>query len=227
MKRDEATGIWLPDEEKHYLERTRHGRRFLDGYQHDRIDFAARFCRRKRRALDIGANIGLLAMRMAREFEAVECFEPEPHAFECLQRNVSGLPVRCHAKAVGDRTGPCGVPRQDASGFTRGQVDPFGGDGEMVRIDDFGFTDVDLVKIDVQGYEPFVVKGAAETLMRCKPVVVVEVEDDAKLPVKFEEDAHAAVRWLRKRGWECRRVMSVDWIMVHADHEADDPGAVA
>jgi hypothetical protein len=32
-----------------------------------------------------------------------------------------------------------------------------------------------MVKIDVEGYEPFVLRGATKTLSRCRPIVIIEV----------------------------------------------------
>ena len=43
-------------------------------------------------------------------------------------------------------------------------------------MDAFGFTDRDLIKIDVEGHEAQVIEGAKKTLEASKPVIVVETE---------------------------------------------------
>lgn len=45
---------------------------------------------------------------------------------------------------------------------------------KMTRLDDYGLTNVDLIKIDVEGAEMQVLKGAKEIIRQCKPVVLFE-----------------------------------------------------
>jgi hypothetical protein len=42
------------------------------------------------------------------------------------------------------------------------------------RLDDFGLNDVDMIKIDVEGWEFEVLKGAEQTIRRCQPILMVE-----------------------------------------------------
>jgi len=48
---------------------------------------------------------------------------------------------------------------------------------EQRTLDSFNFVDVDLIKIDVEGTELFVLQGAEDTIRRCQPVVQVELRD--------------------------------------------------
>lgn len=48
-------------------------------------------------------------------------------------------------------------------------------DVEIATLDSFNFEDVDCIKIDVEGYEYNVLKGAEQTIRRCRPVVQLEV----------------------------------------------------
>jgi FkbM family methyltransferase len=48
---------------------------------------------------------------------------------------------------------------------------------EQRTLDSFNFQDVDLIKIDVEGTELFVLQGAVDTIRRCQPVVQVELRD--------------------------------------------------
>lgn len=43
-------------------------------------------------------------------------------------------------------------------------------------LDSFNFENVSVLKIDVQGYEPRVLDGAKETILKNKPVIFIEVE---------------------------------------------------
>jgi Methyltransferase FkbM domain len=46
-----------------------------------------------------------------------------------------------------------------------------------LRLDDYGFKSVALVKIDVEGHEQAVLRGAEETLRQCSPTILVELEE--------------------------------------------------
>ena len=43
---------------------------------------------------------------------------------------------------------------------------------ELKKIDDYEFTDVDFIKIDVEGFQ--VVLGAKNTLIKNKPIIIIE-----------------------------------------------------
>ena len=45
---------------------------------------------------------------------------------------------------------------------------------ELKKLDDYEFTNIDFIKIDVEGFENQAVLGAKETLIRNKPIVIVE-----------------------------------------------------
>lgn len=56
-----------------------------------------------------------------------------------------------------------------------------GEDIGITTLDNYELQDIDLLKIDVQGYELKVLQGAKETLRGNKPVVIVEVVANGKL----------------------------------------------
>ena len=58
-------------------------------------------------------------------------------------------------------------------------------------LDHLALVDVDFIKIDVEGYEPFALRGAKNTLVRCRPVVLFEDKWHWKrygLPAKAPHD---------------------------------------
>jgi hypothetical protein len=48
---------------------------------------------------------------------------------------------------------------------------------QQERLDAYGFTDVSFIKIDVEGFELEVIDGAAETLRREHPAMLVEIDE--------------------------------------------------
>ena len=85
------------------------------------------------------------------------------------------------------------------------------GDIPMLPLDDFALTDVDFVKIDVEGYELEVVKGGYNTLKNNDPVIIVEQKPRYAIP---EQGSHAAVKFLLKE-LDYRVIDKVvdDWIL--------------
>jgi hypothetical protein len=85
------------------------------------------------------------------------------------------------------------------------------GDIPLKTLDSFGFEEVDFIKIDVEGYELSVVKGAKETLLREKPFMVIEQKgNDQKF---FGGQRHEASNWLKSLGMRDIKVVSGDHIM--------------
>jgi FkbM family methyltransferase len=159
------------------------------------------------RVYDIGANVGLFAKTCAALFNHVEitCFEPVPTTYEVLKRECGKSPrIQVKQLAVGERAG---VQRMYTSGFDQadsllkpgkdllngwGAAKPSGYvDVKVVALDDYVHgknSEINIfLKIDVQGYELFVLKGAERTLKQCR-CIQVEVsiremyQDAPKLP---------------------------------------------
>jgi FkbM family methyltransferase len=124
--------------------------------------------------VDVGAHVGLYAIAIARRAGkegTVYAFEPDPDNFMGLQRNVrlNGVvsQVRSYQQAVGAFTG---TTRFAAGRATESAVDESGPHTvEVVRLDDlFPESKVDVLKIDVEGYEAQVLEGASSLLADTK-----------------------------------------------------------
>jgi FkbM family methyltransferase len=218
----EWRGWKFPDGETHLIgwmntvNDVRHGR---PTYQAAKYDEALSHCRKRRRVLDVGANIGLWSWLMAHDFDRLEAFEPVSHFAECWLANVAptpraelGLNVMALGAAPGRVSmvnmtpGSCGDTTVDIGqgGETLGEV-------EMRTLDSFGFEDVDLIKCDNEGFELFVMQGAVETLKRCRPVVIVEQKPGHGAAFGLSDTA--AVAFLESLGMRLQRVMSGDYIL--------------
>jgi FkbM family methyltransferase len=137
--------------------------------------------------LDIGANIGLTSVLMSHYNPngRVYSFEPSPinlqHLRDNIQRNTSGN-VEIISSAIGSADGFVNfqtpqaganstVIRGDASGLPYTKVPLITVDGWVAKK---GVSAVDFIKIDVEGFEPEVLIGAAETITRLKPKLYME-----------------------------------------------------
>lgn len=148
-----------------------------DKFEINHLEAALAHCTEMRTALDVGAHYGSWSRYMARKFRRVFAFEPIPTTFECCQQNVRDFAnVSLKQAAVGDRSGKVsvGVGKMYSHPGMETIIDVDRGDTDLVTIDSLNLTDVDLIKVDVEGFELQVLKGAAETLARCQPVVIFE-----------------------------------------------------
>ena len=146
--------------------------------------------------LDVGAHDGAFALPFAAlPGSRVLAFEPLPAAFARL-RAAFGEPLPAHVElrceALGDRDGEAvlavpvldGAP-QEQWASTAKDYGAFAGPraGErrlqvpMRRLDGFGLSDLTAVKLDAEGAEYEVLRGGRETLLRCRPVLSVELEE--------------------------------------------------
>ena len=135
--------------------------------------------------LDVGANVGAHTLFFARQVGPggrVLAFEPQRVVFQTLCANMAlnhVTNVWCFPNAVGAEPGEIVVPWLDYH-----QVNNFGGlslgasvPGDrvpVVTVDGFNLSRCDFVKIDVEGMEQTVLRGAAKTLDRFKPILYVE-----------------------------------------------------
>lgn len=135
--------------------------------------------------IDAGANVGFFSLRHAPRVGPngrVYAFEPNPLVFKLLERNVlrNGLTqVRCLQSALGETAGSVRFT-SDPRASSCGHVAEGDEAGELVAsttLDDLvereNIERIDLLKMDVEGYEPHVLRGGlARALERTRRVVM-------------------------------------------------------
>jgi FkbM family methyltransferase len=150
--------------------------------------------RKRKSAIDIGANRGDYSIALARHFDRVTAFEPDPATFSVLENNIRSVratevtPINA---AVSDRDGQVTFYRdlRPEWGGVAGSVyvlHPLEGQTEEIRVPcltlDSYCTPRDLspdfIKIDVEGHEPAVISGAWQTISRHRPLLVFEFWED-------------------------------------------------
>lgn len=211
MKQIPDTDIYVPDSEDHLL-RNKGGKPFWRAYQKDRLDEAFKHVRNWNVAIDVGAHIGLMTRELAKHFRAVVAFEPAAESYACLVKNTKGLHnVICVNEAVGAKA--CEVAMEEVTGNTGDRQVMAGTGVPMVTLDaSYGWQGCDLLKMDVQGYEEQVLRGAKRTLVAYSPIVLLEQEPRGKLRYEFSKPGSALKRL---QDWSAKEVGRVgeDWIM--------------
>lgn len=129
---------------------------------------------RKGTCVQAGGHVGLWPLKLAKSFERVLSFEPEPALFETLRRNTKDVAnITAHMSALGATAGRAKMrPHIKAGSWSIEADGSF--DVAVQTIDDLGITDCDCIVLDVEGYEVEALKGAEQTIQRCKPAIHVE-----------------------------------------------------
>jgi FkbM family methyltransferase len=142
--------------------------------------------------IDVGANFGvytLVASKLVGEAGQVIAFEPTAQSFITLQKNIAlnhSANVRAFQIALAQRKEKAWLYHGlDPVGNSLG-MDPLrGGKGEEVQTEaldnvlvEKGIDRVDVIKIDVEGAEELVLRGATKSLTAYNPVVIFEFNPD-------------------------------------------------
>ncbi len=143
------------------------------------------------RVYDIGANIGYftrIASKIVGNHGHVHAFEPMPSAIRLLQKNIADLRnVAIHALAVSDSNGSARfVVRATGDTSSLGEAESGSQQIEVAttRLDDHcRLTErIDLIKVDVEGYELEVLRGAIKSIAAHHPILYFEyIEAYARL----------------------------------------------
>jgi FkbM family methyltransferase len=127
--------------------------------------------------IDCGANIGAYSFAFLNKGAFVLSFEPNKEAFDCLKYNLKDYPnSHIFNYAVGAFSGKVNViksPNAGASICERSKD----GDIELRAIDSFNLERVDFIKIDVEGFELDVLRGAVKTIQKFKPKLYIEINE--------------------------------------------------
>lgn len=148
-------------------------------------------------AVDVGANVGVHTLSLARivgPSGKVFAFEPNPGVTKRLRQNIelNGFShVRVDGRALGDRAaqGALRVPAAgsaEACNLGMASLVALETAHDLVEVDvvpfdaatgEIGIDRIDLVKIDVQGYEVPALRGMARAVERFRPAIIFEYED--------------------------------------------------
>jgi FkbM family methyltransferase len=137
--------------------------------------------------LDIGANFGYYSLILAASLQrqcAIHAFDPNPSTFDRLLKNIQlnsmQSVVEAHRLGLSDMETVVTLDeRPGNSGATRLTDSLDGIKVQVTTVDAFCRTQtmkrVDLLKIDVEGYEARVLRGANQTISRHKPAIFIEL----------------------------------------------------
>lgn len=186
------------------------------GFEQSELSLVEKFVPEDGVFFDVGANIGvytLLASKLVGEGGSVHSFEPLLDIYGVLRRNVEAYRyknIKTNQVAVGEQNGEAQIYINAQSALSslgdtkRGAV--LRSQTVIVKtLDSYaasaGVSKIDFLKIDVEGFEGHVLRGAAE-LINASPDLVVMSELAKKnfVPLGFSIDE--VLNWMRSHGFE-------------------------
>ncbi len=186
--------------------------------------------RRATRFLDVGANVGLMTLAVLQAYPdlRVDAFEPSPHPADLLaatlRHNQLDDRVRLHRFALAEAEGRADFWTHHPAHASGDGLRDTGRAGEAERIEvatrtldswwkEAGEPPVPVVKIDTEGAELPILRGATELLETCRPTLFLEIhERNLRAYAQTAADVHG---WLTDRGY---RLWSLDGRRVEAEH---------
>lgn len=153
-------------------------------YEHELLSFLQTNFNNQTNIIDVGANIGNHSLFFAKYINCnkIFAFEPFVKNIELFKNNLSNYADKCilFEQALSDKDckmnlynteqnnfGGFSLHKQDVSFEVVTELD-------VVKLDNYNFTDVTLIKIDVENHENEVLMGSKKTILNNKPIIVLE-----------------------------------------------------
>jgi FkbM family methyltransferase len=145
-----------------------------------------------RTAVDVGANLGVYTYGFLECGANVVAIEPQPSCAALIRAFYqAGWPRSKHRgsldlriEAIGATTGTAtlhvpikeGRVDHESASFDNAPVESIEIAVPVRRLDEYGLNDVSVIKIDVEGNEVSAIEGAAGTIRRWRPAMLIEIE---------------------------------------------------
>ena len=162
-------------------------------YHEQELYIVPSLCDKKKTSIDIGAAEGIYTIHVIDASRDCLAFEPrQPKALELAEMvEYLSLPVRVETVALSDVQGEANLRILERDGgrstIERDNAleDPDGSEKCEItvptrRLDDYQLDSVSFIKIDVEGHELAVLRGASATIRRSQPMILIEIEERHK-----------------------------------------------
>lgn len=157
--------------------------------------------------IQAGGNCGMYPLLHSKQFDIVFTFEPDPTNFHCLTHNCPSNRIIKFNTAVGDKPEPLYLGTVTDQNVGMHKI----GAGDTVvyslPIDSLGLDVVSLIHLDVEGYELPALRGAEQTIRRCRPTIAVELSQEV-------EETKAYLRYLNYKEVYFNETHSANYIFI-------------
>lgn len=180
------------------------------------------FCAERRVVIQAGGHIGIWPRVLAQHFDKVITIEPERANLECLRENIKPFTnIELHEGVLGAYRGKAKLNYRPPGKGTGGHHIATRLDLPWIEVEQYTLNGiavsqtqlVDLIMLDIEGYEFFALQGGLEYIRRRRPVIVIEENSCARM--HGLEDS-AARELLEREGYKTVETYDVDRVMVAA-----------
>lgn len=146
-------------------------------YEHQLLEHILNNHPNHKTIVEVGANIGnhVVFYEHFLNKENILAFEPEPNNYKLLCKNISFNTTFAYQLALGENYNKVNMIKRidnNSGSF----ITTNGNNVDMIPLDSLNLQNVTLMKIDTEGTELQVIKGAKETIRKCKPLIYAEFE---------------------------------------------------
>ena len=188
-----------------YLLKKRLLRAIKNNYEKE-LTIIDRFSDKSKNAVDIGVYRGVYSLKLSQNFNQIHAFEPNPLLFPYLKNNLKKIikNINLYNLALSDKSGETELklpvrsesifkdnieelyqlgaasihPENEFKNFEKVHV-------KVEKLDNILIKNIGFIKIDVEGHELEVIEGAKETIVKDKPILLIEIEKrHSKRPVE-------------------------------------------
>lgn len=163
--------------------------------------------------IQAGGNCGVWPRALSPLFKSVHTFEPDPLNFRALTHNIAGFRnVIATNAAIGNDNEPVkmGLADHELDNCGAAFIEP-GGTIPKIVVDDLKLQGVDLIYLDIEGFEIPALAGMSDTIARCHPVIALE---DKGLSERYGWAKGDVVELLHRKGYRVAERVNKDVIMV-------------
>lgn len=187
----------------------------VTNYQKNKLNTALEFVKNFTTAIDAGANYGIMSYNLNSKFSKICAFEVDNQVRECLKKNVKKFQL--NNVEIYD----CGLSDREESVSLTYLKNTFGthinknvsGDNICKTLDSFDLTEIGFIKLDCEGYEPYILKGAEQTIKKYRPVILMEEKNYSGR--YYGEKGNLAVDLLLEWGYTMEVSWPKDCIMIY------------
>ena len=202
-----------------YLLKKRIQRSIKKGYEKE-LEIIDKFGDKSKDAIDVGVYRGVYSYKLAKYFNFVHSFEPNPLLFPYLNKNLKKIinNIELYNFALSNNNGETllKLPIRSKSVFStnieelyqlgaasihlKNNFDKFKEVSvKKKKLDEFKINNkIGFIKIDVEGHEIEVIDGAKKTILDNMPVLLVEIEERYT-----QRSVESSVKYIKKFGYEC------------------------
>jgi FkbM family methyltransferase len=184
-------------------------------YQKNKLNIALGFVKNFITAIDAGASYGIMSYNLNKKFSKIYAFEVDTPVRECLKKNVEKFQL--------DNVVVCDCGLSDREEFVSLNYlkntfcthinKEVSGTNICKTLDSFELTEVGFIKLDCEGYEPYILKGAELTIKKYKPVILMENKNYSSR--YYGEEGNLAVDLLLSWGYTMEVSWPKDCIMIY------------